>query len=693
MRSSPGLPDGTVYQFEMNPQAYGKVVHLYKRDHTFVDRHRQSGVPDEASRRKRRRKLKRIQEAEHEKKELEEEEERGTEESSGSGASSTTSKGSETPSLASSASSVDAPVVNYLGIDKPFIRASSLDTLLEKTECERLPVTSKSTSNMDTVAGSVDTPLTGIPGTSAVVKTGTGGWMSKMMRRLMFWRSTESILETVETSAENTASEVKPSVEEAGASQTVKSPVGNTTFKVNPSVDDVETLETVETSVENSTFKVRPSIGDTQASANVHIKTDVQRFASDNLLTEESTLRGRTNGLSPEKGSEAIATQVVGFHGSVLGSFVVHKDSVSLASVGDKEPNAPVHGDTISHGDFNCDEVTREMEEGETVVDENSPQTLGNLSSSALSDTNLPNSDSDRNTPVDVKMETILRNTFPKGHLVLPKTSNGQQLSGSVDSASNEQIRKGKHVDKDVPHTDEQMRPTDILTGFEATTDTKRDVNENDPFVSDSTVVARPTIVAGAVSSVDDGCVTTVKEISDSQRISEENSASASCYGLVSPFGTTRNNTNYQNNLSVENVLSQSTDQYVLPISSAEENTSFAGEIPGEMIVVPRNDIEKKEIVDDSLCEGSIPTVTDNEECPSAVDTETKQIQIDETPLQFPNYNEDKVLRCSSDDIVHIIKPSPTDHNSGEHKVSPRDSALVETQVSKASRGYLLLFS
>ena len=36
-------------------------------------------------------------------------------------------KGVETPSLVSSASSVDAPVANYSGIDKPFIRASSLD--------------------------------------------------------------------------------------------------------------------------------------------------------------------------------------------------------------------------------------------------------------------------------------------------------------------------------------------------------------------------------------------------------------------------------------------------------------------------------------------------------------------------------------------------------------------------------------
>ena len=699
----------------MNPQAYGKVVQLYKRDHTFVDRHRQSGVPDEASRRKRRRKLKRIQEAEHEKKELEEEEEKGTEESSGSGASSPTSKGSETPSLASSASSVDAPVVNYLGIDKPFIRASSLDTLLEKTECERLPVTSKSTSNMDAVAGSVDTPLTGIPGTSTVVKAGTGGWMSKMMRRLMFWRSTESILETVETSAENTTSEVVPSVEEVGASQTVELPVGNTSLNLNPSVEEVvasqtvelpvgntssnlnpsvenvETLETVETSVGNVTSKVAPSAGDTQASANVHIETNIQRFPGVSLLTEESNLRGRTNVSSAEKGSETIATQVVGNDGSVLGSFVVHKDDASLVSAGDKEPNDPVRDGTISRVEYNCVKVTREMPEGETVVNENSSQTHENLPSCGLSDTNLPNSDADRNTHVDVKMETILQNTFPKGHLVLPKTSNGQQLSSSVDSASNEQIRKGKHVDEDVPHTDEQMRATNVLTGFEVTADTKRDVNENDPSVSDRRVVASPTIVEVAVSTVGDGSVTIVKEISDSERISEENLADTSCYGLVSPFAITRDNRNSQNNLSVENVFPQSAEEYVFPISSSEENTPFAGGIPGEMIVLPRNAIGEKEIVNDSLCEGSIPTVTDSEQCPSAVDTETKQIQIVETPFQFPNCNEDKVLRCSLDDVVQIVRPSPTDHNSSEHQVPPRDSAQIETQVSKASGGSLLL--
>ena len=87
-------------------------------------------------------------------------------------------------------------------------------------------MTSKSTSNMDTVAGSVDTPLTGIPGTSAVASAGTGGWMSKMRRRLMFWRSTESIPETVEISAENTASKVEPSVEIGRASQTVEPACG-----------------------------------------------------------------------------------------------------------------------------------------------------------------------------------------------------------------------------------------------------------------------------------------------------------------------------------------------------------------------------------------------------------------------------------------------------------------------------------
>ena len=676
----------------MNPQAYGKVVHLYKRDHTFVDRHRQSGVPDETSRRKRRRKLQRIQEAEHEKKELEEKEGKSTEESSDSGASSATSKGTETPSLVSSASSVDTPVANYSGIDKPFIRASSLDTLLEKTECERLPVTSKSTSNMDTVAGSVDTPLTGIPGISAVVQAGTGGWMSKVMRRLMFWRSTESIPETVETSAENTASKVEPSVETVGASQTVEPPVGNTSFEVKPSVEDVGTSETVEPSAGNDSSKVEASAYryDTEDSARVDIQTDIQTVPDDNLLTKESNLRDKTSGSSPEKGSETIVAQVVDIDGSVLGSFVVHEDSASVASAGDKEPNALVDDDTVDNIGYNIREVP-----GETVVDDENTSSLSNLHlpSSALSRTNLSNRDTDRNTHVGVNIETILPSAFPKGHLVLPSKSNGQQSSSSVDSASNEQIRKGKHVDEDAHFTDEQMRATNVVTS-EVTRGTKQDVDEDSRVISDSTVSTKPNNIKVTGSTLGDDSITRTKKISDSPGISEENFANSSIEGLFSPIDLTRDNANSQNNVSNENVFSQSADQYVFPISSVEENTSFSGASSGEMIVVPRNTIGKRETINDSHYEGSIPTINNSEECPNVVYTESRQIQIVETPLthQFPRCNENKVLRCSLGDDVHIVRPSISEYDSNENEASSQDSTQMEKQVSKASRGSLLLF-
>ena len=675
----------------MNPQAYGKVVHLYKRDHTFVDRHRQSGVPDETSRRKRKRKLQRIQEAEHEKKELEEKEGKGTEESSDSGASSATSRGSETPSLVSSASSVDSPVANYSGIDKPFIRASSLDTLLEKTECERLPVTSKSTSNMDTVAGSVDTPLKGIPGTSAVASAGTGGWMSKMMRRLMFWRSTESIPETVETSAENTASKVEPSVQTVGASQTVEPPLGNTTFEVTPCAKDVGTPETVETSAGNGTFKVETSVDDTQDSARVDIQTDVQTVPDDNLLTKESNLRDKTSGSSSEKGSETIAAQVVGIDGSVLGSFVVHEDGASVACTGDKEPNVLVDDNTIDNVEYNTREVP-----GETVVDDENTSSQSNLHlpSSALSGTNLPNSDADRNAHVDVNIETILPSAFPKEHLVLPGKSNGQQSSSSVDSVSNEQIRKCKRMDEDAHFTDEQMRATNVSTSFEVTTDTKRDVDEDNPVISDRTVSTRPNNVKVTGSTSVNDSITRTKKISDSPDISEQNLANSSNEGLFSPIDITKDNANSENSFPIENVLSQSTDQYVFPISSVEETTSFSGGIPGEIIVVPRNVIGKRETVNNSRYEGSMPTIIDGEECPNVVDTESKQIQIVETPFthQLLSCNEDKVLRCSLDDDVHIVRPSTSEYDSNEHEVSSQDSTQMEKQVSKVSRGSLLLF-
>ena len=675
----------------MNPQAYGKVVHLYKRDHTFVDRHRQSGVPDEVSGRKRRRKLKRIQEAEHEKKELEEKEEKGTEESSDIGDSSTTSKGSETPSLVSSASSVDAPVANYSGIDKPFIRASSLDTLLEKRECERLPVTSKSTSNMDTVAGSVDTPLTGISGTSAVVQAGTGGWMSKMMRRLMFWRSTESIPETVETSAENTAPKVEPSVETVGASQTVEPPVGNTSFEVIPSVEDVGTSETVEPSAGNDSSKVEASADDTQDSARLDIQTDIQTVPDDKLSTKESNLRDKTSGSSSEKGSETIAAQVVGIDGSVLGSFVVHEDGASAASAGDKEPNALVDDDTIDNVEYNIREVP-----GETVVDDENTSSQSNLHlpSSALSGTNLPNSDADRNAHVDVNTETILPSAFPEGHLVFPGKSNGQQSSSSVDGVSNEQIRKGKHVDEDAPFTDEQIRAINVSTSFEVTTDTKLDVDEDNSIIGHITVSTRPNIVKVTGSTSGDDSITRTKKISDSPSISEQNLANSSVDGLVSPIDTTRDTANSQNNVSVENVLSQPADQYVFPISLVEENTSFSGGISGEIIVLPRNAIEKREIVNHSQYKDSIPTNTDSEECPYVVDTESRRIQIVETPLthQLPSCNEDKVLRCPLGDDVHIVRPSTSEYDSNENEVSSQDSTQMEKQVSKVSRGSLLLF-
>ena len=675
----------------MNPQAYGKVVHLYKRDHTFVDRHRQSGVPDETSRRKSRRKFQRIQEVEHEKKELEEQKEKGTEESSDIGDSSLTSKGSETPSLVSSASSVDALVANYSGIDKPFIRASSLDTLLEKRECERLPVTSKSTSNMDTVAGSVDTPLTGIPGTSAVVHVGTGGWMSKVMRRLMFWRSTESIPETVETSAENTVSKVEPSVETVGASQTVEPPVGNTSFEVKPSVEDVGTSETVEPSAGNDSSKVEASADDTQDSACVDIQTDIQTVPDDNLSTKESNLRDKTSGSSSEKGNETVAAQVVGIDGSVLGSFVVHEDGASVASAGDKEPNTLVHDVTIDNVEYNTREVP-----GETVVDDentSSSQSNLHLPSSALSESNLRNGDACRNAHVDVNIETTLPSAFPKGHLVLPGKSNGQQSSSSVDSASNEQIRKGKHVDEDEPYTDEQMRATNVVTS-EVTMGTKRDVEEDRRVISDRTVSTRPNIVKVTGSASGDDSITRTKKISDSPGTSEQNLANPSIGGLVSPIDSTRDKANSQNNVSVENVLSQSADQYVFPIPSVEDNTSFSGRIPCEMIVVPRNAIEKREIVNHSQYEGSIPTTTDSEECTNVVDTESRQIQIVETPLthQFPSCNEGKVLRCSLDDDVDIVRPSTSECDSNEHEVSSQDSTQMEKQVSKALRESLLLF-
>ena len=377
----------------------------------------------------------------------------------------------------------------------------------------------------------------------------------------------------------------------------------------------------------NGTFKVEPSTDDIQDSARVDIQTDIQTFPGDNLLTKESNLRDKISGSSPEKGAETVAAQVVGIDGSVLGSFVVHEDGASVASAGDKEPNA-LDDDTIDHIEYNTRDVP-----GETVVDDENTSSQSNihLSSSALSRTNLPNSDADRNAHVDVNIETILPSAFPKENLVFPGKSNGQQSSSSVDGASNEPIRKCKHVDEDAPFTDEQMRATNVSTSFEVTTDTKRDVDEDNLVINDSTLSTRPNIKVTGSTSGDDS-ITRTKKISDSPGISEQNLANSSIGGLVTPIDSARDNANSQNNVSVENVLSQSVDQYVFPISSVEETTSFTGGISGEMIVVPRNAIEKREIVNHGHYEGSIPTTADSEECPNVVDTESRQIQIVEPP-------------------------------------------------------------
>ena len=300
----------------------------------------------------------------------------------------------------------------------------------------------------------------------------------------------------------------------------------------------------------------------------------------------------------------------------------------------------------------------------------------------------------DRNAHVDVNIETTLPSAFPKGHLVLPGKSNGQQSSSSVDGVSNEQIRKDKHVDEDAPFTDEQIRAINVSTSFEVTMGIKRDVDEDNPVISDSTASTRSNTFKVTGSTSGDNSITRTKKISDSPGISEENFANSCIEGLVSPIDITKDNANSENSFPIKNVISQSTDQYVFPISSVEENTSFSGGISGDMIVVPRNAIEKREIVNHGQYEGSIPTTTHSEECPNVVDTESRQIQIVETPLthQFPSCNEDKVLRCSSDDDVHIARPSTSEHDSNEHEVSSQDSTQTEKQVSKVSRGSLLLY-
>ena len=178
----------------MNPYAYDKVVHSLRRDHTFVDRYKRAAT-EEYDRRKRRIKRRKNKEVEDEQKELEGTEEKDIEESSSSFAGSSTGKGSQ-GSLLSRASSVDISLASPAGLDPSLIRTCSVDTSLgrvTKTSVVGNPSKSASTSNMET-AGTVDTPITGIsavtPETSSVNK---GRWMTKMMRKLLFWKSSESL--------------------------------------------------------------------------------------------------------------------------------------------------------------------------------------------------------------------------------------------------------------------------------------------------------------------------------------------------------------------------------------------------------------------------------------------------------------------------------------------------------------------
>ena len=217
---------------------------LYKRDYVY-DRPRHnvpnaSSREEEERRRRRRRRRQRLEEERRRREELEAKkkgEGPGEEDSSGSGA----TRGTDTP-LVSSTSSADIPGTSASGSDNSVSRASSLDTLLEKPRDESPLVSSESTSSMD-VAGTVDTPLTGVtdPG------SGSGGWMGKMVRRLMFWRksSSESIPEVLETHVEGTSvdPEIPEVVEthmgstssEAGIPEVVEANIGSTSGEVGSS--------------------------------------------------------------------------------------------------------------------------------------------------------------------------------------------------------------------------------------------------------------------------------------------------------------------------------------------------------------------------------------------------------------------------------------------------------------------------
>ena len=180
----------------------------------------------------------------------------GREDSSGSGA----TRGTDTH-LVSSSSSADLPGTSASGSENSVSRASSLDTLLEKPRDESPLVSSESTSGMD-VAGTVDTPLTGVtdPG------SGSGGWMGKMVRRLMFWRrsSSESIPEVVEAHVEGTS--VDPEI-----SEVVETHIGNTSGGSGIS-------EVVESHVELTSSEVRSSTGATKGHGKSEISTESDCF-------------------------------------------------------------------------------------------------------------------------------------------------------------------------------------------------------------------------------------------------------------------------------------------------------------------------------------------------------------------------------------------------------------------------------
>ena len=246
-------------------------------------------------------------------KELEGKEDKSSEKSTL--ASCTTSEGTES-SVLNRAASVDILLTSPAGLDVLLVRAG-LDTLLVRAESVDTslgkisnvysppkssdidkPSKSASTSNME-VAGTVDTPLTGISGakSEASVVVNKGGWMNKMMTKLLFWKSSESlpIEETLVEEPSDTTSSASTPDDQPSCTGTLSS-----TYVGKLSVSKTDSVLPSDTTNQDIISQIKGTGDDTDSvlSSNINVEGTVFQISNideDTLLIDDIVLPGDNN--------------------------------------------------------------------------------------------------------------------------------------------------------------------------------------------------------------------------------------------------------------------------------------------------------------------------------------------------------------------------------------------------------------